>query len=49
MKLVFKKFGPRLTDPLTDTAMYVPQSLPAIHKYNAKETLTPAAEIIEQS
>ena len=45
----FKKFGPLLKDPATDLEIYVPKSLPAIHKYNNTENLTPVTETLDES
>ena len=45
----FKKFGPYLKDPETDLQIFVPKSLPTIHKYNNVENLTPATDLIGQS
>lgn len=45
----FKKFAPYLKDPDTELEIKVPKSLPTIHKYNVKETLTEPEEILDQS
>jgi group II intron reverse transcriptase/maturase len=45
----FKKFGPLLKDPITDLNLFVPKSLPTIHKYNNMENFTPATKILELS
>lgn len=37
----FKKFGPYLKDPSTDLMLYVPKSLPTIHKYNTSAVSSP--------
>lgn len=44
----FKRFGPELKDPSTDIKVYVPTTLPTIHKYNNK-AVTPAMQIMEQT
>ena len=47
--LAFKKFGTRLKDPISNIELVNPKSLPTIHKYNIKETLTEPTKILEQS
>lgn len=48
-KQAFNKFGPYLKDPETEIEMKVPKSLPTIHKYNVKETLTQPSVILDQT
>lgn len=38
----FKKFGPFLKDPNTEIQIFVPKSLPTIHKYNINEQYYPS-------
>jgi hypothetical protein len=48
MRKIFTRFGPLLRDPHTDYSLETPKSLPAIHKYNCKNTQYPVIPILEQ-
>lgn len=45
----FKKFGPYLKETETEIVLKVPKSLPTIHKYNIKETLSKPTDILDQT
>jgi group II intron reverse transcriptase/maturase len=45
----FKKFGPNLKDPTTDVEVFVPKTLPTIHKYNVNELSTEPTKLMEQT